>query len=133
MKKNNPNGKTAGKRLRERTSQLLSDLPAVYYVLKDPETPWSARVPAALVVIYALSPIDLIPDWIPVLGYLDDLVILPLLIALVIRSIPGEAWERAIKKAEDDRGKPLKKRWLAAIPILAFWALVILVILRCVL
>ena len=74
--------------LKERAKQLKSDIPAVFLALKDDETPVLAKVLAFLTVAYALSPIDLIPDFIPVLGYLDDLLLLPTLAALTIKQIP---------------------------------------------
>jgi uncharacterized membrane protein YkvA (DUF1232 family) len=69
------------------------DVHAVYLAARDPRTPWYARVAAILVAAYALSPIDLIPDFIPVLGYLDDLLIVPLGILIVIRLIPADVLE----------------------------------------
>ena len=68
-------------KLKDRAKKLKTDIPAVFLALKDKRTPWYARILAAVIVVYALSPIDLIPDFIPVLGYLDDLIILPALIA----------------------------------------------------
>ena len=67
---------------------LKRDVHAVYLAARDPRTPWYARAVAILVAAYALSPIDLIPDFIPILGYLDDLLIVPLGILLVVRLIP---------------------------------------------
>ena len=71
-------------KLKDRAKKLKTDIPAVFLALKDKRTPWYARILAAVIVVYALSPIDLIPDFIPVLGYLDDLIILPALIALIV-------------------------------------------------
>lgn len=71
-------------------TQLKHETYAIYLAYKDPRTPWYARLFAALIVAYAFSPIDLIPDFIPVLGYLDDLLLIPLGIALVLRLIPDE-------------------------------------------
>ena len=71
--------------LKERAKKLKRDVPAVFLALKDRETPLLAKITAAVTVAYALSPIDLIPDFIPVLGYLDDVLLLPALIALTIR------------------------------------------------
>ena len=68
--------------LRDRAKKLKTDVPAVFLALKDKRTPWYAKITAGIVVIYALSPVDLVPDFIPVLGYLDDVIILPALIAL---------------------------------------------------
>ena len=62
-------------KLKDRAKKLKTDIPAVFLALKDKRTPWYARILAAVIVVYALSPIDLIPDFIPVLGYLDDLKI----------------------------------------------------------
>jgi uncharacterized membrane protein YkvA (DUF1232 family) len=83
---------TPGPGLRARLSRwaqaLRRDLTALYLAARDPRVPWYAKALAAATVAYALSPIDLIPDFIPVLGYLDDLLLLPLGIALAIRLIP---------------------------------------------
>ena len=67
-------------KLKERAKKLKTDIPAVVLALKEKRTPWYAKVIAAVIVVYALSPIDLIPDFIPLLGYLDDIIILPALI-----------------------------------------------------
>ena len=72
---------------------------ALYLAYRDPRTPWYARVAAILVIAYALSPIDLIPDFIPVLGYLDDLIILPLGIFFAMKLIPAEIMVSAREKA----------------------------------
>src|SRR5262245_2143860 len=76
-------------RWRERAAALESDTYALYLASRDPRVPWPAKAVAALTVAYALSPIDLIPDFIPVLGYLDDLVLVPMGLALAIRMIPA--------------------------------------------
>ena len=74
--------------LKERARKLKQDIPTVFLCLKDSDTPVIAKVLAALTVGYALSPVDLIPDFIPVLGYLDDVILLPALIALTVKLIP---------------------------------------------
>ncbi|WP_300674371.1 YkvA family protein [Desulfoluna sp.] len=74
--------------LKQRVQQLKSETYALYLAVRDPRTPWYAKLLAGCVVAYAFSPIDLIPDFIPVLGYLDDLILVPLGIALAIRLIP---------------------------------------------
>lgn len=79
----------------------LKYLKALYLALSDPATPRTARIIAWLTIAYALSPIDLIPDFIPLLGHLDDIIIIPLGILLVRRLIPKEAWERALAKADE--------------------------------
>lgn len=74
--------------IRERAASLKRDIPAVFLALKAKETPLPAKILAFLTVAYALSPIDLIPDFMPVLGYLDDLIILPVLVFLTCKLIP---------------------------------------------
>lgn len=98
--------------------------------MKDKETPFYAKILAALTVGYALSPIDFIPDFIPVIGYLDDIILLPLLISITIKLIPKSVWERCLKEAEDmwKDGKP--KKWYYAIPIVAIWLLVIFIVVK---
>ena len=104
--------------LKERAKQLKTDIPAVFLALGDRRTPWYAKAVAAITVAYALSPIDLVPDFIPILGYLDDLIILPALVALTCKLLPADVFadcrERAVGMWSD--GKP--KRWYYAIPIL---------------
>jgi len=78
----------------KRLKSLTRKIRALYLCMQDPETPWIAKAIALITVAYAVSPLDLIPDWIPVLGYLDDLLILPLLIALVIHLTPREVYLR---------------------------------------
>jgi uncharacterized membrane protein YkvA (DUF1232 family) len=84
---------------------------------------------AGLIVGYALSPIDLIPDFIPVVGYLDDLILIPLGISLLIKIIPGDILEECRAKAEDDLSKRKPKSWVAAIIIVLTWLLAIYLIL----
>ena len=116
--------------LKEKAKQLKTDIPAVFLALKDKKTPWYAKLLAALTLAYALSPIDLIPDFIPVLGYLDDLIILPLLVALTIKFIPKDVFDEYRKQAQDmwQDGKP--KKWYYALPILFVWALIIALIVK---
>lgn len=118
--------------LKERARKLKTDVPAVFLALKDKETPILAKILAGITVAYALSPIDLIPDFIPVLGYLDDVILLPALVALTIRLIPKEIWERSKCRSEGmwKDGKP--KRWYYAIPIVVFWVAVVLLIAKAV-
>ena len=92
---------------------------ALYLAYRDPRVPWYARAFAALVVGYAFSPIDLIPDPIPVLGYLDDLILVPLGIALAVRMIPAEVLAEHRLKAREIRGKPVNRA--AAVVVVAVW------------
>jgi len=116
--------------LKEKAKQLKTDIPAVFLALKDKKTPWYAKLFALLTVVYALSPIDFIPDFIPVFGYLDDLIILPVFVALTVKMIPGDVFEEYRKRAHDmwQDGKPQK--WYYAIPILLVWALIIFLIVK---
>lgn len=116
--------------LRKRAKKLKTDIPAIYLALKDKNTPIPAKIFAGITVIYALSPIDLIPDFIPVLGYLDDIILLPALIALTLKFIPADIIEKSRQQAKGlwENGKP--KKWYYAIPIVSFWIIVILLILK---
>ena len=106
------------------------DVHAIYLAARDPRTPWYARAAAMMVTAYALSPIDLIPDFVPVLGYLDDLVIVPLGILLVIRLIPAEvlAEHRAAAEARQ-AARPVSyaaaafmaSMWIIAAVALFWW------------
>ncbi len=118
--------------LKERARQLKTDIPAVMLSLKSKDTPLAAKILAGITVGYALSPIDLIPDFIPVLGYLDDIIILPMLIALTVRLIPQDIFERCRKEAKGmwQDGKP--ERWYYAVPIVLFWLCVIGLIVKAV-
>ena len=111
--------------LRNKAQKLKSDVPAVFLALKAKETPWYAKMCAAITVAYALSPIDLVPDFIPVLGYLDDMILLPLLVALTVKFIPKETFQKYREEAEGlwENGKP--KKWYFAIPIIIVWGLLI--------
>lgn len=118
--------------IKERARALKADIPAVYLCLKDKETPLPAKIMAAVTVAYALSPIDLIPDFIPVLGYLDDLILLPFFAWVTIKLIPPEVLEKNRRLAEGmwENGKP--KKWYFALPIALFWALIAGVIIKAV-
>ena len=112
-------------KLKERAKQLKTDVPAVFLALKDKRTPWYAKVIAAIVVVYALSPIDLIPDFIPVLGYLDDLVILPALVAWCVKCIPNDVFDECRSRAVGLWGNGKPKAWYYAIPFVLIWLIVI--------
>ena len=116
--------------LKENAKKLKQNIPAVFLALKDQDTPIAAKLVAAVTVAYALSPIDIMPDFIPVLGYLDDLILLPALTALTIKLIPREVWERNLKCAENmwADGKP--KKWYYAVPILIVWILLFCLIIK---
>ena len=116
--------------LKEKAKNLKTDIPTIFLSLKDKETPIIAKIFAAITVAYALSPVDLIPDFIPVLGYLDDVILLPMLIAFTLKFIPQDVYEKNRKLAEHmwDGGKP--KKWFYAIPIVIIWLFLLLLIVK---
>ena len=116
--------------LKARAKKLKTDIPALFLALKDEKTPILAKVFAGITVAYALSPIDLVPDFIPLLGYLDDVILLPVLVALTIKFIPDEVLEEKRQQAKGmwQDGKP--KKWYYAIPIVLIWILIIVLILK---
>ena len=97
---------------------LKRDSLALYLAARDPRTPWYAKALAAAVAAYAFSPIDLIPDFIPVIGYLDDLVIVPLGIWLAISLIPDELMAEYRARADDAASRPSSKAGMVAIILL---------------
>lgn len=107
----------------QKVRQLKQETYAIYIACKDPRVPWYARVFAGFVVAYAFSPIDLIPDVIPILGYLDDLILVPLGIILVIKMIPPDVLAECREKAEEviSQGKPTSK--IAVVVIVGIWLL----------
>jgi uncharacterized membrane protein YkvA (DUF1232 family) len=105
--------------LKTRARALKLESYALYLVVRDPRTPWYARMVATAVVAYALSPIDLIPDFVPVLGYLDDLVIVPAGIALAVRLVPPEVLADCRKQARERSGRPVSRA--GAVIIVAIW------------
>jgi uncharacterized membrane protein YkvA (DUF1232 family) len=115
---------------KQRAHRLKTELYALYLAYKDPRVPWYARIFAAAVVGYAFSPIDLIPDPIPVLGYLDDLVLVPIGIALALRMIPPPVLAECRIKAQAivEQGKPAN--WVAAGVIVALWLLLAVLAIR---
>ena len=102
-------------------SSLRRDLHAVYLAARDPRVPWPAKAVALFVAGYALSPIDLIPDFIPVLGYLDDLIIVPLGLWLALRLIPPQLLKEHRAAAELAAALPVSK--IGAVVIIAIWFL----------
>ncbi|WP_003542470.1 YkvA family protein [Desulfotomaculum nigrificans] len=115
------------KKLKNWAKNFKSEVYTLYLAYRDPRVPWYAKLFIACVVGYAFSPIDLIPDFIPVLGYLDDLVLIPLGVTLALKMIPEPVLEEARKKAIDFRpGKP--KSWGAAIIIIAVWVCLLVMV-----
>lgn len=107
-------------RWKARARDLKTHADALYLAARHPRTPWYARAVAGLVVAYAFSPIDLIPDPIPVLGYLDDLVLLPLGFLLARRLVPPDVWEECLARARETAG-PRPGGRAAAVAIVLLW------------
>jgi uncharacterized membrane protein YkvA (DUF1232 family) len=93
---------------------------ALWKLFRHPETPRPARWVAIAVIAYAVSPIDLIPDFIPVLGQLDDLIVVPLGIALAVRLTPRPLWESLLREAEASKAK-LPRLWWGAVAVVLVW------------
>lgn len=105
-----------------RVRALKHEVSALYWAYVDPRTPWYARAWVVLVLAYALSPIDLIPDFIPVLGYVDDLILVPLGIWLALRMIPAPVMEQARVHAQQAQNGPAVRRWLGVLLVIMGWA-----------
>jgi uncharacterized membrane protein YkvA (DUF1232 family) len=116
----------AFEKLKATAAALMRDIFALYLATRDPRTPWYAKVFVICVVAYALSPIDLIPDPIPVLGYLDDLLLLPLGIYVALRLIPQEVLAECRAKAGATSEK-LPRNWWAGAVIVLLWLVTLMV------
>jgi uncharacterized membrane protein YkvA (DUF1232 family) len=117
-------------RLRSRAQILKRETLALYLAARDPRTPWYAKLLAVVIVAYALSPVDLVPDFIPVLGYLDELVLIPAGIALVLKLIPPPVMADAHARADDVLHRAKKTAVWASVVIVALWLLVAWVVIR---
>ncbi len=130
METRNSKNKESGRfsRLRQWARTLKRDIVALYLAARNPQVPWYAKVVAGGVAAYALSPLDLIPDFIPVIGYLDDLIIVPLGIALAIRLIPSPIMEECRREAGERLANRPTSRIGAAVIITIWLILALLVI-----
>ena len=115
-------------KLKQRAISLKKEAYALYFAARDPRVPWYAKAFMSLVLAYAFSPIDLIPDFIPVFGYLDDLIIVPLGIALSLKMIPAQVMIDARKKAEDllQKGEPVSR--LGVFIIIFTWLIILIAV-----
>lgn len=118
------------KKLKQKAKELKYNISALFLAYKRNDVSIIAKTLIIITVAYALSPIDLIPDFIPVLGYLDDLIILPFLIYISLKLIPKEIMEECKEQAKDlwKDGKP--KKWYYAIPIIIIYLLIIFIIVK---
>jgi len=107
--------------LKQRARYLKAETFALYLAARDPRTPWYAKLAVAGIVAYAFSPIDLIPDFVPVLGYLDDLVLIPAGIALAMKLVPDQVLMECRAQAQEiiQNGKPVSR--VAAAVIVVIW------------
>ncbi|HET9208456.1 MAG TPA: YkvA family protein [Burkholderiaceae bacterium] len=112
---------------RANTARLATHLLALWKLFRHPDTPRPAKLVALLVLAYALSPIDLIPDFIPVLGWIDDLILLPLGIALAVRMTPRHLWLERVAEAEQGSENLPRLMW-GAIIVIALWLSVLLLV-----
>jgi uncharacterized membrane protein YkvA (DUF1232 family) len=111
--------------LKNRLKEIKLMIPTLYFAMKHKDTPLLPKILAAFTVAYALSPIDLIPDFIPVIGYLDDALILPILATLTIKFIPKTVIEECKIQADEAWNGDNKNKWIYALPILIIYILVI--------
>ncbi|SHG61622.1 Uncharacterized membrane protein YkvA, DUF1232 family [Thermosyntropha lipolytica DSM 11003] len=116
--------------IKEYKHELQTELLALYLASKRKDIPWYARLWLAVVIAYALSPVDLIPDFIPILGYIDDLILLPLGFALAIRLIPEEVMKECRREAASRLREKMPRNWTAGILIIGIWILLIFVIVK---
>ncbi len=112
------------KRMKDKVKKMKRDTLALYYSYRHPETPFTAKLLIGVTVGYLMSPIDLIPDFIPVLGLLDDLLIVPFLIVLSIQLIPKKVWEASLQIAISEPIQIKKAKWFVFIIVL-IWLLAV--------
>jgi len=110
-------------RARQWARRVKRDTYALFLAVQDPRTPWYAKVFAACIVAYAFSPIDLIPDFIPVLGYLDDVIIVPLGIMLALKMIPAAVMAECRAQADASRPSSKPRNYVGAAVVVAIWLL----------
>jgi uncharacterized membrane protein YkvA (DUF1232 family) len=113
-------------RLKAWARTLKRDVFALYLAVRDPRVPWPVKLLAGLVAAYALSPIDLIPDFVPVLGYLDDVILLPLGLLLVVRLIPRPVMDDLRRQATQRIDQRPPRSRAAGVVIVAIWYLLAL-------
>ena len=116
---------TMAGRLRRWADEITRDVTAIYLARRDPRVPWYAKVLAVCIAAYAVSPIDLIPDFIPILGYADELIILPLGILLVVKMIPADVMAEHRAQAVAALERPSGKT--AALAIVGIWCIAAIV------
>jgi uncharacterized membrane protein YkvA (DUF1232 family) len=117
-----------GTRLRDWAREIKKDVVALYLAARDPRVPWYVKLAAAAIAAYALSPIDLIPDFIPVLGHLDEVILIPLGIWLLLRLIPSDLLDEHRRAAEASAERPTD--WRVGAIFVAIWAVALAFVVR---
>lgn len=107
--------------LKEKARRLKAETYALYFAARDSRTPWYAKLLVAAIVAYAMSPIDLIPDFVPVLGYLDDLILIPLGIAFAVRLVPPAVLAQSRARAHATLRDQKPRSWVAGAIIIVIW------------
>ena len=111
-------------RFKDKTSEVNKKIGTMFIAMRRSDTPLYAKIACGMLVWYVLSPVDVIPDFIPVLGMVDDFVILPFLMALCVSLMPEEIMEECSAQAEEIWASEGKQKFVYAIPILLFWCLI---------
>ena len=117
-------------KLKSQAKALKHNISALYLAYKRRDVPVLAKIIIIITIAYALSPIDLIPDFIPVLGYLDDLIILPFLIFLSLKLIPADIFAECKEQAKNLWKDEKPKKWYYAIPIMVIYGVILFVIIK---
>ena len=112
----------------KRIHKLQKETYALYIAARDPRVPWYAKLFLGLILAYAFSPIDLIPDFIPILGYLDDIIIIPAGIALALKMIPQEVMVDARRRADELFGKEKPISRIGALIVISIWIIIAILV-----
>jgi uncharacterized membrane protein YkvA (DUF1232 family) len=116
--------------LRERARFLKRDAMALYLAARDPRTPWMAKLVVLAIVAYVISPIDLIPDFIPVLGYLDEVILVPIAISFALKMVPANVLSEARERAPQAFKRGTRIALIGAASIIGLWILVAWFVIR---
>jgi uncharacterized membrane protein YkvA (DUF1232 family) len=116
--------------LKEKAKQITQDLSILFIAYKRRDVPILAKIIIIMAIAYALSPIDLIPDFIPILGALDDIIILPLLIYISVKIIPKNILEECREEVKEKTISGKNKKWYYGIPIIVIWVLIVIIIIK---